>query len=931
MGKALTGAVLLGVDAALIGGAAFSFGATAFVDALMHTALGAAMVAIGGAGLSLEAGAIAGALASPPGMAITTRQAASYRQIIYGVQRVGGVIVYRSTTGSHKDQYNMVIVIADHPVNAIVNLFLDGRQVYWKGGSDPGFTVRNGIGFGGNADGNDHKDQGGNTYNFGGLVYCEARFGTQLPGDVMAGLTDNDPTWKASGGQSPYLGGMTYVYLKVESDAKMFPSFPEIRFTVQGKNDIWDPRTNTRGFTDNWALCVNDVLTETEFGIGEAQANVNTAQLIAAANVCDQQIALAAGNTERQWTCNATFSTGNSPGEILGTMMPAAQGRLSYVGGEWFIWPSYWQGPTFNFDQTHLLEDISGMQTGNKVRERYNRVKGTYIAPNFPYTIYGNLYDGKGFYDGTRQDNFNFEWLRTDAPYYAQDAEHGYAGDQWLTADNGYERWLDIQHQCVISVATCQRTFKVALLRNRICGNKMTLVMGMEAYQLVPMDVIQFSYAPWGWTNKLFEVVSSQLQFQPVEDGSGMTGRVILQVQATDPSIYTWSTREELNIYEQPAGSTNYAYTVQPPTNVTVTDVSLNLVKSPDGVVHPRALCTWTPAADANVTAVDVQYSASTAKTWTSVGRFANSSGFCEFPVTPNTSYLVMVQAVTANGADSTPVIVNYTSGAFTSNVNSGGLGGGLNPNAPNNATVDSVLSGSTATVRVYGPGGVGTSITQNLGSLALVLPAATIAGQPLSTLIQVYWNIPGNSYVVNPPPNDEYVFVGSCTTIGSGGTGGSSGGGGYSPGGGGIGCTIRGTQLISDRGQESNIAIYERFVSGEPTYLMGRDVPERIISAEWVHEDHYQLIEVDGFRSFGCSDSHTMLPEGSDRHIWCSLIESGTKVDTIDGFSTMKRTGVIDAPTEVLKIELEGPSHEYLVEDGIWAHNIKPLNPPGQ
>jgi hypothetical protein len=43
----------------------------------------------------MEAGAIASALTSNRGMDITTRQAASARQIIYGMQRVGGDMVYQ--------------------------------------------------------------------------------------------------------------------------------------------------------------------------------------------------------------------------------------------------------------------------------------------------------------------------------------------------------------------------------------------------------------------------------------------------------------------------------------------------------------------------------------------------------------------------------------------------------------------------------------------------------------------------------------------------------------------------------------------------------------------------------------------------------------------------------------------------------------------
>jgi hypothetical protein len=117
------------------------------------------------------------------------------------------------------------------------------------------------VGFGGWCDANDHIGPDGSTYNFNGnLVYAEARYGDQLPGDVMASMTANDPNWAASAQGSPYVGGCTYVYLQISYDAAMFPNGveSEIRFDVNGKCNIYDPRTQTHGFTTNWALLVAD-------------------------------------------------------------------------------------------------------------------------------------------------------------------------------------------------------------------------------------------------------------------------------------------------------------------------------------------------------------------------------------------------------------------------------------------------------------------------------------------------------------------------------------------------------------------------------------------------------------------------------------------------------------------------------------------------
>ncbi len=319
-------------------------------------------------------------------MGVTTRQPAGLRQIIRGEQRVGGTMVYISTTGHSKRQYNLVIVLATHPCEAIENLYLDGRQVFWNVGSDYNQTI-NGVNFGGDADGNNHTGPTGVQYNFGGLVFCAGFCGHQnssrTDGGIFGGwagpatwndgdpayagyctaLNANDGTWApsvqpgvgsavadpvmgsgggggapisdgtimnpgfgyasgsvaitvvrapgdtgvgdaivsgtASGGLltsigvtygglytvtpsfivappssttvTPYLAGCTYVYLKIEADSTTFPQFPEIRFTMRGKSDIYDPRTATTGYTTNWALHIADVLANPDpmLGIGD--------------------------------------------------------------------------------------------------------------------------------------------------------------------------------------------------------------------------------------------------------------------------------------------------------------------------------------------------------------------------------------------------------------------------------------------------------------------------------------------------------------------------------------------------------------------------------------------------------------------------------------------------------------------------------------
>ena len=140
MSKAIAGAGILAADALLIGTAIL---APELIPAglFLSGALGAIETGLAGAGIGMLAGGIAESLTSNRGMNISTRSLAAPRQYIMGQQRVGGQIVYQSTTGAGgsggKYIYNLVIAVANHELDAYINIYLDGRPVYFKQNGDP--------------------------------------------------------------------------------------------------------------------------------------------------------------------------------------------------------------------------------------------------------------------------------------------------------------------------------------------------------------------------------------------------------------------------------------------------------------------------------------------------------------------------------------------------------------------------------------------------------------------------------------------------------------------------------------------------------------------------------------------------------------------------------------------------------------------------
>jgi hypothetical protein len=101
--------------------------------------------------------------------------------------------------------------------------------------------------------------------------------------------------------------------------------------------------------------------------------------------------------------------------------------------------------------------------------------------------------------------------------------------------------------------------------------------------------------------------------------------------------------------------------------------------------------------------------------------------------------------------------------------------------NYSNNATVDSIDNGTNATVRVYGPGGVGTTWHQFIGSVIGPEQPAFSGTTAYSQDTYVFFN--GSVFTISTVAKDTLadglLFCAALHTVAAGGAGGTSGGGG--------------------------------------------------------------------------------------------------------------------------------------------------------
>lgn len=608
------------------------------------TTMGVVMAGIGLTGAGLLINGISDALFHTQGSAVASRNPVSPWQVVYGQQMLGGTMVDIAETGEDNKFLHMIIVVSCHQMQSFDGLWLDGKQVFFggdvlSGAYDDGvshslFDWPLGVG--------QHYDQSGLPYNFRGRVYCQAFLGTPTQTACQEYINKSNGHWTSN----HRLQGRAYIYLQLAYNTDVFPSGPpQVKTLWHGKKDILDPRDGQRKYTTNAALCINDYLTNQDFGLRCATTEVNQTQLIAAANLCDSYTQT--GTIEPLYSLNGVFNLQATPGEVLNNMLSACGGQISYNAGQFSIYPASWRGATVTMDQTDLLAPIK-YTPKRKKRELFNCVRGTFLSPFGPIQT-----RGPGVQTG-QINPWDGQWTYTDIPEYAEDVSHGYVSDAFRTAD-GETLFCNTKFPFTTSVSTCQRLAKLILERNRQQGSG-TLTCSLGAWVVQPLDIIQFNYPRFGWVDKLFEVTGTKLTIK-AENGKAPVPVVELSIQETDPRVYSWAGEEEHNLAGQAGPLVPSSFTVPPPTGLTLTDDESTAVALPDGTTAARLLIQWTAPPDPYVTAggtIQIQYqlAAGQVTDWVNSGSVQGDANYKYLDgIATNTLINVRIRSVRPSGA----------------------------------------------------------------------------------------------------------------------------------------------------------------------------------------------------------------------------------------------------------------------------------------
>lgn len=615
------------------------------------------------------------------GITQNIRQSVTTRRAIYGEVRVGGAFTFMETTDNDK-YLHIVLTIADHESQEIGEIWFDDVSIP-PDAIDGSGMVTAGI--------------------YANKVRIKKYLGTdsQTADSDLVSETSVDSNFRGR--------GVTYLYIRLEFDRDVFPGkIPVITAFVKGKK-LHDPRDAVTRYSPNAAMMVNDFfVTPTNAlipGVGVSQSLMDSTSFTAAANACDEfvttsdiddsiisadpateiitlsgtnnrlkyqlgdrvtliggslptglsvatnyyvipyqrrdtvRIKLASSlanalagtavnitatgtgtirkNAEPRYWGGGVIESSEQPDSNIETILTAMGGSATNIGGKWFLKAAVYASPVFTFDEGDIISKIV-LRTKVSRRDRFNLVKGVYVSP---------LNDGE----------------TSDYPPIQNST--------YVTNDNGKTLPIDYDLPFTQRPHTAQRLAKIKLEKHRQ-ELFFEAEFKLNAMQVQPGDTVYINNTRFGWTNKIFEVVSWTLATKTI--GSVPLYYVKMSLQETASAVYDWNNGEETSV--DPAPNTNLPdpLSVAAPTGLASTPFEITTAS---GDLTYKIRISWTPPADIfviNGGHYEMQFRESIETDWSRSFRAEDSDEYVDIlQVKPGVLYDIRMRSVNNLGVRS--------------------------------------------------------------------------------------------------------------------------------------------------------------------------------------------------------------------------------------------------------------------------------------
>lgn len=523
--------------------------------------------AILGLGLSLGLSALSQLFApkqksSPSGVQLNLQLGADVgRQVVFGRIATRGHLAFFNTSGENNVRLNLVYILSEG--------WCDGLEAVWISGKKKTLTQ-----VGVEADGTIRYSIQG----YGTLA--NVRFHDGRPGQLAdAALIQN------SSGRltlNDRFAGMCYVHVTLLYDENQFTGGPpEFSWQLRGyrcydvRKDTTVGGSGTHRLDDpaTWQWTENPALHGYNFmagiraedsvvlGPGIPFYDLGAPSFMAAANICDETVALEVGGTEARYRCNTIIVGDDSDfRSLIAPVIQAMAGYLLEEQGSFGLLAGAAQLPVVTITDGDIRVGPERRLSMSLSRtERSNEVYGQFIDPSAGWQA--NSYP----------------------PIISVEAR----------AEDGEPLRLSQDLGAVPSASQAQRIAKARLRETRAQANG-TITLGYHMLFLDPGDWISWKSDRYGWT-KLFRVMTRQ---RNADDS------ITVALREVNNQIYAWASSDEQPVELPGAAPGDPGYLT------TVSDFSAEaiMVTAESGAERPVVQLTWASIDDATIDAVIIEY-----------------------------------------------------------------------------------------------------------------------------------------------------------------------------------------------------------------------------------------------------------------------------------------------------------------------------------
>lgn len=400
---------------------------------------------------------------------------AAPRQLVIGKRMTGGVLIDWYLAGTNNTKLYMPVYLSEGPCGQVTRVFADGRAV-WTTPLVHG--VRTTI--------PDFRSGGDRLW----LTYYDGRVGQTADATLVA----LGQGWTSANTMT----GCAYVVVECQWDSDNMRSPPSLSFEMEGAK-LYDRRLDTTAggsgshridnpatwaFSDNPMVALDHFLlgrywdgTRT-FGIGLSADEVPYSYFAAQANICDEDVDLKAGGTQKRYRANGFIAANEDYASTITKLCTAMAARPADFGGRFGVIGVESKTPVLTIDDGDL---IAGVQEVYTPKRSWAELVGE---------VEGRFQDPAQLYQPTPYPNI------TDATWEAEDGGE----PKLMTFDLEFETHVE-------------RAQRLATLKARAERRQATLsgVYPLWTVELERGDWFIRTGAKWGEDGKTFEVIERVL------------------------------------------------------------------------------------------------------------------------------------------------------------------------------------------------------------------------------------------------------------------------------------------------------------------------------------------------------------------------------------------------------------------------------------